>query len=193
MQIIHDFLTPNEYSRPERKLIEVKAVVLHWTANAYASAKQNRDFFEAKKTGCGGYGSAHYIIDHNGIIIAAVPENEVAYHCGSNQPDPKSGKVYTDWARAKFGRYATEFSSPNNCTIGIELCNIDEAGNFSDATINAAIELTADICRRYKLSINDVTTHHEIVGWKNCPKLWTDKPTLFLAFLASVADKMRRG
>ena len=192
MQIIHDFLTINEYSRPGRRLREVKAVVLHWTANPSATAKENRDFFENKKTGTGGYASAHYIIDQNGIIIAAVPENETAYHTGSNTKDPASGKIYTDEARRRFGFYATENNSPNNCTIGVELCPTDNKGNFSDATIRAAVELCADICLRYKLTEKDLTTHHNVVGWKECPKLWTDKPALFEAFKTSVADKIKR-
>lgn len=193
MQIIHDFLTVNEYSRPGKKLREVLAVVIHWTANPVANAKQNRDFFENKKTGMGGYGSAHYIIDQNGIIVAAVPEYEVAYHCGSSDKDPASGKVYTDEARRRFGRYASESSSPNLCTIGVELCPKDAAGNFTNATINAAIELCADICKRYGLTAQAITTHHNIVGWKDCPKLWTEKPQLLEAFRQSVADKIQRG
>ena len=119
MQIIHDFLTRNEYSRPGKKLQKVLAIVIHWTANPGANAKENRDFFESKKTGMGGYGSAHYIIYQNGIIIVAVPEDEVAYHCGSSDKDPASGKVYTDEARRRFGKYASENSSPNLCTIEI--------------------------------------------------------------------------
>ena len=194
MQIIQDLLTINEYSRPARQLREVLAVVMHWTANPAASAKQNRDFFETRKTGCGGYGSAHYIIDQSGLIIAAVPEYEVAYHTGTGgQKDPASGKEYTDEARQRFGRYTNENNSVNNCTIGIELCPIDEAGNFTDETIAAAIELCADICKRHGLSANEITTHHNIVGWKDCPRLWTNNPHLLDAFRYSVQDKLERG
>ena len=193
MQIIHDFLTINEYSRPGRKLKEVLGVVLHWTANPSANAKENRDFFESKKTGCGGYASAHYIIDQNGLIVAAVPEYEVAYHTGSSQRDPASGEIYTDDARRRFGHYASPNNSPNNCTIGVELCPIDAAGNFSDATIRAAVELCADILTRYNLPVTALTTHHNVVGWKDCPKLWTEKPALFDAFCYSVAEKKQRG
>ena len=193
MQIIHDFLTINEYSRPGTTLKEVLGVVLHWTANPSANAKENRDFFENRKTGMGGYGSAHYIIDQDGTIIAAVPEIEVAYHCGSNKRDPASGKFYTDEARRRFGNYASENNSPNNCTIGVELCPIDNAGNFTDATINSAIELCADILKRYNLPVTALTTHHDVVGWKDCPKLWTEKPALFEAFKYSVAEKKTRG
>ena len=193
MKIIKDYITINEYSRPGTILKEVLGVVLHWTANPSANAKENRDFFENRKTGCGGYGSAHYIIDQDGTIIAAVPEIEVAYHCGSNKRDPASGEFYTDEARRRFGKYASENNSPNNCTIGVELCPIDFDGNFSDATINAAIELCADILKRKQLTVFALTTHHDIVGWKDCPKLWTEKPALFEAFKYSVAEKKTRG
>ena len=193
MQIIHDFLTKNEYSRPGKKLQKVLAIVIHWTANPEANAKQNRDYFEAIKTGMSGYGSAHYIIDQDGIIVAAIPENEVAYHCGSSEKDPASGKVYTDEARRRFGRYASESSSPNLCTLGVELCPKDSAGNFTNATINVAVELCADICKRYELTAQAITTHHNIVGWKDCPKLWTEKPQLLKAFRQSVECKIQRG
>lgn len=193
MQIIHDFITINEYSRPGRKIKEVLGVVLHWTANPAANAQQNRDYFEALKSGVGTYASAHYIVDQNGLIVAAVPEYEIAYHCGSSKPDPASGKVYTDEARRRFGRYASETSSPNNCTLGVELCPVDAAGNFSDATIAAAVELCADLCKRYGLDAADLITHHDVVGWKDCPKLWTAKPALFEAFKWSVAEKITRG
>ena len=193
MQIIHDFLTKNEYSRPSKKLQKVLAIVIHWTANPSANAKENRDFFENKKKGMIGYGSAHYIIDQNGIIVAAIPENEVAYHCGSSEKDPASGKVYTDEARARFGYYASTSNSPNNCTLGVELCPTDAAGNFTNATINAAVELCADICRRYELPAQAITTHHDVVGWKDCPKLWAEKPYLLNAFRVSVTDKIQRG
>ena len=193
MKIIHDFLTINEYSRPGRRIREMLGLVMHWTANPAANAKQNRDFFENKKTGMSGYGSAHYIIDQNGIIVAAIPENEVAYHCGSSEKDPASGKVYTNEARRRFGRYASENSSPNLCTIGVELCPKDATGNFTNATINVAVELCADICKRYGLTVQAITTHHNIVGWKDCPKLWTEKPQLLEAFRQSVEDKIQRG
>ena len=193
MQIIHDFLTINEYSRTGKRLREVLGVVIHWTAAPQQNAAEVRAFFESKKTGMSGYGSAHYIVDQNGIIVAAIPENEVAFHCGTGEKDPKSGRVYTDEARERFGCYASENNSPNNCTIGVELCPKDSAGNFTNATITAAAELCADICRRYELSAQAITTHHDVVGWKDCPKLWTEKPQLLTAFQLTVDDKLRRG
>lgn len=192
MQIIQRLLTINEYSRPGRQLRDVLGIVIHWTANPAANAEQNRAFFENRKAGTGGYGSAHYIIGQDGEILQAIPDNEVAYHCGTSERDPASGKVYTDEARRRFGKYASENSSPNNCTIGIELCPVDDAGNFTSWTIKAAAELCALICRRYGLTAQAITTHHDIVGWKDCPRLWTKNPELLDAFRYTVADEIRR-
>lgn len=194
MIIEQRLLTPNEWSRPQLKIKEFKAIVIHWTAKANANAKQNWLYFEAKKTGMGSYGSTHYIIGQKGDIIQCLPENEVAYHCGSSQKDPASGQIYTNYAREKFGHYAVHYqvTSPNFCTIGIELCPTDNEGNFTEQTIKAAAELCAYLCKRYNLTPQDITTHHEIVGWKDCPRLWTKRPELLEAFKLSVADEIAR-
>lgn len=192
--ITKDYLTPNEYSRPQKPIREVKAIVMHWTANPGASAKANRDFFERRKIGTMGYGSAHYIVDTDGTVIAAIPETEIAYHVGSSRPDPKSGEIYTDLARKKFDHYAKHYklTSPNYCTLGIELCPLDDDGNFTDATIVTAIKLCAALCSRYNLTTDDVVTHNQVVGWKDCPRLWVRKPYLFDAFKESVREEIER-
>ena len=194
MKIDQYFITPNEYSRPQKSLREVLGIVIHWTANPNASAEENRRFFENRKTGMGGYGSAHFIIGTKGEILQAIPTNEIAYHVGSSQADPKSGQIYTDYAREKYGKYAQnpKTTSPNFCTIGIELCPTDDDGNFTEATINSAIELCAYLCRKTNLTPDDITTHHDIVGWKDCPRLWTKRPELLEAFRLSVADEIAR-
>ncbi len=194
MIITQKLLTPNSYSRPQRRMKELLGIVIHWTANPYANAEQVRLYFEAKQTGMSGYGSAHYIIGQDGATIQCIPTNEVAWHCGSSQKDPASGQVYTDYARKKFGRYAVNWqtTSPNYCTIGIELCPTDDSGNFSEKTINAAIDLCAYLCKQHNLTADDITTHHDIVGWKDCPRLWTKRPELLVAFRASVKDAIAR-
>lgn len=185
MRVIERLLTPNDYSRPQRKVKEIKAIVMHWTANAGASAMETRNFFEGRKTGMGGYGSAHYIIDQCGDIVRCIPEDEVAYHCGS--------QTYTDWARKRLGeRYVTTLT-PNFCTIGIEMCNADDEGNFTEETVKAAAELCADICLRTGLKAADITTHHRIVGWKDCPRLWVNRPDLFEAFKEGVHALLKKG
>lgn len=195
MKIIRQFLKPNEYSRPQKPIKEFKGIVIHWTANPNASAEANRRFFENRKTGMSGYGSAHYIIGQDGEIIQAIPDKEIAYHVGSSEKDPASGKIYTDYARKKYGKYAINYksSSPNFCTIGIELCPTDDDGNFTEATINNAIELCAYLIKKHDMKTDDITTHHDIVGWKDCPRLWTKKPALLDGFKASVECFLMRG
>ena len=180
MEIYKHYLTPNEWSRPQKKLHAQKALVMHWTAVPYQNEEQVWRFFENHKTGTCGYGSAHFIIGQKGGIIQCLPEDEVAYHCGSSTPDPKSGRIYTDEARAHFGKYAEnpDALSPNLVTIGIELCPTDDDGTFSEKTLASAVELCAYLCRKHRLTAGDIMTHHEIVGWKDCPRLWTAQPDL---------------
>ena len=192
MEIVFNYITPNEFSRPQKKRQCMLALVMHWTANATMSAQAIRDFFDAKKTGAGGYGSAHYVVGQKGEIIACVPENEIAYHCGSSAIDPASQRVYTDEARARFGAYAADsaHTSPNFCTIGVELCPVNLAGDFSEATIKAAAELAATILHRYRLDERAITTHHDVVGWKDCPRSWTAHPELLESFRADVKHEL---
>lgn len=195
LSITDALLTPNEWSRPGRKNAPPRAVVLHWTADPAASAMQIRDYFESLKDGRGVYASAHYIVGQNGEIVRAVPEEEIAYHCGTSQRDPKSGRVYTDKARELFGCYAEDFRrcSPNLCSIGVELCPLDETGAFSSLTLSRAARLCAEICLRFGLDADRLTTHHEVVGWKDCPRLWTREPHLFEDFKDSVYNLTHGG
>jgi N-acetylmuramoyl-L-alanine amidase len=188
MNIIEKTLKINPYSRPGRLLGAVKGIILHWTGAPMQRAINTWGWFE---TGCPNekhYSSAHYIIDLNGDIYHAVPDNEVAYHCGSSQPDPKSGRIYTDWAREKFGVYALkpDINSPNNCTIGIEMCVIDSRGNYTPETLGAARELVAKMLKENRLTIEEVGTHNKVVGWKDCPRLWFNRPEFFEEFKANV-------
>jgi N-acetylmuramoyl-L-alanine amidase len=192
VKIIEKLLTVNAYSRPGRPLGGIKAVILHWTGTPMQRAVNTWGWFE---TGCPKekhYSSAHYIIDINGDVYHAIPDKEVAYHCGSSRKDPASGRIYTDWARAKLGSYAErpDINSPNNCTIGIELCVIDSNGNFTPETLEAARELAAKLLKENRLTVEEVGTHNKIAGWKDCPRLWTKHPERFNAFRQAVKEKM---
>jgi N-acetylmuramoyl-L-alanine amidase len=191
MKIVEKLLKVNPYSRPGRSLGAVKGIILHWTGAPMQRAINTWGWFE---TGCPGdrhYSSAHYIVDLDGAIYHAIPDNEVAYHCGSSQPDPASGRIYTDWARAKLGRFAKNpaINSPNNCTIGIEMCVTDNDGNFTPETLGAARELIVKLLKENRLTIDDIGTHHLVVGWKDCPRLWTKHPEHLNAFRQAVKEK----
>lgn len=175
MNIDVQLIPINEYSRPGKKLKSIYGIVLHWVANPESSALANRNFFESRKDGKDSYGSAHYIIDMNGSVIQCIPNHEMAYHCGS--------KIYTEYALTKYGTY------PNNCTIGIELCHPDWEGSFTDETFLSAINLCAALCKKYMLNPGlDITTHHNIVGWKDCPKWFMGHPEDLQLFILKVSD-----
>lgn len=174
MKIEKDHLTINQYSRPGRIRRETLAIVMHWTGSPNQDENTVKHFFEIICPRDKHYSSAHFIIGQTGRILEVIPTNEVAYHCGTNKKDPDSGKVYTDEARSRFGTYTNPTSSPNNCTIGIELCPINEDGEFSRQTLESATLLVRQLLEEYGLTPEDVTTHHEIVGWKDCPRFWTN-------------------
>jgi len=170
---------------------------MHWTGVPMQSARAVRQFFEDRKEGRFGYGSAHYIVDLDGTILRCIPETEVAYHVGSDKPDPVSGRIYTDLARAEFGPTIDDPAktiAPNLVTLGIEMCATDAEGHFRDATLSAAIDLAADICIRRDLNpFQHLWTHHGVVGWKDCPRLWTNQPKLFGEFQSQVASAIAKG
>ena len=80
-------------------------------------------------------------------------------------------------------------TSPNNCTIGIELC-IDGQGNFTTETVAAAVELVAKLLEENKLTTEDIGHHKLVVGWKDCPLPWVKNPALFEEFKTNVGNKM---
>ena len=191
MNIIEKFLTVNAYSRSGRRLAECRAVILHYVGIPGQRAAATWGFFERDCPRDRHFSSAHYIIDLDGVVYHAVPDNEVAYHCGSSAPDPATGRIYTDWARGKFGHFVSDptKNSPNNCTIGVELC-IDKNGNFTPETVAAAVELAAKLLEENHLNTEDIGHHQKVVGWKDCPLPWVKNPALFDELKCEVSNKM---
>jgi len=182
MLITENLLTPGG-NRPGKKIIGLQAVVLHWLAAPNQRPIETRSWWENGSA----VGSAHYIIGTDGMVMRTIPENEIGYHIGSSQKDPKSRKIYTDKARELFGRKVCEAGMCNFYAIGIELSHTNmDPGTFTEATLQAAAELSADILRRHEKTTGILTTHHELVGWKDCPRLWTNAPELFEAFKTRV-------
>lgn len=191
LNIIKRFLTVNKYSRPGRKLAECRAIILHYVGVNNGKAQGVWNYFENDCPRNKHYSSTQYIIDLNGDVIHAVPDDEVAYHCGSSIKDPASGRIYTDWARSKFRHFADDptKNSPNNCTIGIELC-IDRNGDFTPETLTAAVELVAKLLADHNLTTDDIGHHKLVVGWKDCPLPWVKNPEQFEAFKDRVREKL---
>ena len=178
MDIQRDLLTANPFSRPGKKLSGVKAIAIHWVANAGSTARQNRDYFESLKSqslsdASARFASAHFIVGVFGEVVQCVPCEEMAYHAGA--------KTYTPEALGRLGHY------PNNCAIGIELCHPKDDGRFSAETLLAAAKLCALLCIQFGLDpLKDIWTHYGITG-KNCPKWFVDHPEKFEGFKQDVA------
>lgn len=175
MKIYTKLLTKNQWSRPGRRMEFIKGVVIHWVANPGTTADQNRYFFELRKLGEKGYGSAHYIINLDGNVIQCVPDKEIAYHVGA--------KKYKEDARSKLSPY------PNDCTLGIECTHFNRKGEMTIETYESLIELTVNLCKKYNLRETDLYRHHDITG-KDCHKWFVDHLDQWEKFKKNVAAKM---
>jgi N-acetylmuramoyl-L-alanine amidase len=191
--IVDKTLRINKFSHPGKKMDEKRAVLLHWTSVPKQRALAVWEYFENGLEKNAVYASAHYCVDLDGTVYRFVPDDDVAYHCGSSQIDPRSGQVYTDWAREVFGKYASnpKTMSPNSVALGIEMCTLDLDGNFSNETLESTAELTAYLCETYEIPIERVGTHHMTVGYKDCPRLWTRYPEKFGEFRNHVQKLLR--
>lgn len=163
MEIQENLLTISPYCRSGEKQNRIQNIVVHWVGNAGSSAIGNRNYFNSLAITHKTSASSHYIIGLQGEIIRCIPEDEVAFHSGSYSMNRKS--------------------------IGIEDCHPDWNGKFNEATYNSLIELCADICRRYGLSINNIIRHYDVTG-KNCPKYYVDNSSEWIAFKNAVASKL---
>ncbi len=184
MLAITDLLLDN-YNRPRTNLKELRAIVVHWTANKNigANAVANRNYFNTKpyikdQNGKKVFASAHFIVDDR-RIVRCIPENEVAYHCGAKVYKP----LVANQLRVPLG------DSPNNYTIGIEMC-VNADGDFSITRQNT-IELLSHLLNKYRLTTQNVYRHFDITG-KECPKMMLDD-AIWKSFLTTVDTFTKAG
>lgn len=154
-----DFLTVNPYSRPGEKLEDVNNIFVHYTANRGTSAAQNRSYFENLGITGETSASAHFIIGYDGEIIQCVPLNEIAY--------------------AVAGR--------NYDSVSIECCYQDADGEFTYATYQSLIRLSAWLLNEYKLSPEDMRRHYD-EGGKKCPIYFVEHEGAWEQFLQDLSD-----
>ena len=160
-----DYLRINEFSRPGTPLEEVNAVVLHYVGNPGTTAQANRNYFDSLAAGTDGvYASSHFVVGLAGEVIQCIPLTEVAY--ASNQR--------------------------NGDTIGIEVCHADETGEFSPETYESVVELTAWLCREFKLDAETGVIRHFDVTGKECPRYYVVHPDAWEQLKADVAAAMVR-
>ncbi len=145
VKISRNYLTPNEYSRPQDPLKDIKSIVIHYTANPGTTAANNRSYFEGLASKHTTYASSHYIIGLEGEIIQCVPLNEIAFASNNR----------------------------NNDTLSIECCHEDETGRFNQATYDSLVSLTAALCIEFDLGEEDIIRHYDVTK-KLCPLYYVE-------------------
>ena len=163
-RITQMLLTPNEYSRPGDALKEVNGIVIHYVGNPGTSAENNRNYFENLKDTKERSASSHYIVGLEGEIIQCVPLEEISYASNSRNYD----------------------------TIAIECCHPDSTGKFNSMTYESLVELTAALCKSYKLNpMTDIMRHYDVSG-KECPVYYVQNESEWNYFLLQVNSKMKK-
>lgn len=160
-----DYLTVNPYSRPGEPLEKINGVVIHYVGNPGTTAHANRNYFESLASGLENtYASSHFIVGLEGEVIQCVPLTEIAYASNTRNED----------------------------TVSIEVCHPDETGEFSPVTYARTVELTAWLCREFRLDPSqDVIRHYDVTG-KECPRYYVEHPEAWDDFRADVASEMKR-
>ena len=156
--VSEDFLTPNEYSRPQTPLVRVNAIVVHYVGNPNTTAQSNRNYFEQLATTQDAYASSHFVVGLEGEVIQCIPLNEIAY-CSNDR---------------------------NSDTVSIECCHPDASGEFNTMTYDSLVRLTAWLCQTYQLDpLTDVIRHYDVTG-KACPLYYVENPDAWESFLRDV-------
>ena len=160
-----DYLTVNPYSRPGDALEKINGVVIHYVGNPGTTAHANRNYFQSLSSGREDtYASSHFIVGLEGEVIQCVPLTEIAYASNTRNGD----------------------------TVSIEVCHPDETGEFSPVTYDRTVELTAWLCREFRLDPSqDVIRHYDVTG-KECPRYYVEHPEAWDDFRADVASEMKR-
>lgn len=168
--VIKNMLLTN-HNRPKKKLVKLKGVVIHWTANTNpgADAVANRNYFNTTSN----WASTHYIVDDR-QIIRCLPDDEIGYHVGSTNYT----RLADELREAKY--------SPNYFLLGIEMC-VNEDGDWN-RTYNSTVELAVYLLKKHGLTVNNLYRHYDITG-KNCPKMMLEE-NAWNEFKAKVASEL---
>ena len=147
---INKFLTPYNLNRLG-DTNRIRYIVIHYVG-ATGGAEANCRYYASKYIGA----SAHYYVGFSGEIWQSVEDGDIAWHCG-----------------AKSYRHP---ECRNSNSIGIELCVRNKGSQaadsrdwyFEDATVQAAIELTRELMKKYGIPADHVIRHYDVTG-KICP------------------------
>ncbi len=166
VKVQEKLLTINEYSRCGSKMNDVKNVVIHYSGTPNVPAKVRRDYYESLKDTRDtkkDRESMHFIVDLDGGIIQCIPINEAAY----------ASKAY------------------NESCISIEFCNVAEDGSMNKSTYESLVLLTAEICKKFDLTSENVVRHYDITS-ADCPHCFVNDADAWNIFKSDV-DKAIKG
>lgn len=164
LSIQENFLTPNEYSRPQKALKKVNNIVIHYTANPGSDATANRDYFESLKDSHITHASSHFIVGLDGAIVQCIPLDEISYASNDRNSD----------------------------TISIECCHPDQTGKFTSETYRSLIQLCTYLCRALNLSGSDLIRHYDVTG-KLCPKYYVKHEQKWEELKDDVNSSLKQG
>lgn len=177
-------LPVNQFSRPGRKLVSVKGIVVHWTGNPGGTAEDHAQYFQSlanqnpNDDQYDRYAGAHYFVDIDGEVVQLVPNNEMAYHVGA--------KEYPESILEKFNT-----TYPNNCLIGIEMCHPDATGEFTNETYESTLHLIVWLLDQHDLTLSDVVRHYDVTG-KVCPKYYVENDEAYRDFRDDLSSVQKR-
>lgn len=164
---VEEALIPiNDWSRPGDPLRKIKGVVIHYVGNPGTTAQANRNYFASLSDGREQtYASSHFVVGLEGEVVQCVPLSEIAYATKQRNVD----------------------------TISIEVCHPDSTGEFSPGTYERVVELTAFLCREFRLDPEtDVIRHYDVTG-KICPKYYVEHPDAWDTFRSAVSAAVTSG
>ena len=139
-------------------------IVIHYVG-AVSSARNNALYFYSEYRG----ESAHYFVDEN-EIWQIVEDKDISWHIGAD-------KYYND--------------ARNSNSIGIELC-CKKSNNwyFEENTIRNAVDLVAQLMKKYNIPINNVVRHYDCT-LKCCPEPFVRDKIAWQNFKKLVEEKMQ--
>ena len=130
--------SPN-FSKKNRKISEIKFVIIHYTGMQSEIASINRLKNPKFKVSC------HYLINRKGDIIQMVEDKRIAWHAGKSK-----------WKK---------FINLNENSIGIELVNKGHRlgyQNFTETQINSLITLCKKLKKKYRIKKENFLGHSDI-------------------------------
>ena len=155
-------LTINKYSRPGQNTDTIHNIVIHSTTESGMSAQDVRKYYESLATSQETRLSSNFIVGLTGEVIVCIPDGEMSY-CSNTM---------------------------NRECVAIEYCHEEISGEMSEETYNSLVNITAWLCKKYKLNSGDVIRHYDI-NKRTCPAYFVDHEDSWSQFRKDVAKAMK--